>query len=609
MIRLIVRCGDETLRFELPGTEAAVGSSTDNDIVIPFAGISRQHARLVPAEGGLLVRDLASRNGVIADGVRVEETLLKIGRAVHLGPATLSLEDGSTSDVVLAIRMKRQPRRERGLGSTGADPALVDSRSPGAALKVIRAFAASKSLTRSSSRHRLLSESREILGAISLTHFSLEASGDFAIAESDGPLPDDALLKEIAGEKPSRKRKELSMIERTSPHALLLARLGSAGILALFPEPVMDEWKKDFFGFLSSMLLQRKGGTAPAAEIAIPDHALRVPTQMVVGSSISMGRLMKELAATVHSPLDILILGETGTGKELLARTIHESGPTPGGPFVAINCAAIPSELLESELFGVQGRVATGVDPRQGLFVKAHGGSIFLDEIGELAMTLQAKLLRFFQEREVLPLGANTPRRIVVRVISASNRDLYQRVQDGAFRADLFYRLRSLQFHLPPLRERKEDIPQLVLEFVERAAEEYGKEVRGVSRRALDLLIQHDWPGNIRELEIEIRRSVLVCPTGSSLQSEHLGTLKWLLRKASAVQPEAAPAVGAGPASSDAKVPDTLQKRLDDVERSAIEEALQRSSGNRSLAARLLGITRNGLTMKLARLGRSLRSK
>lgn len=608
MIRLIVRCGDETLKFELPASEAAVGSSTDNDIVIPYAGISRRHARLVPADGGLLVRDLASRNGVMAEGVRVGETLLKIGRAVHLGPATLSLEDGSTSDVVLAIRVKNRPGRESGRRSTSADPALMDAESPGAALKLIRALAAPKGLGRPRSRHRLLSESRQVLGAGSLTHFTIETSGDFSIIESDGPLPDGAQLKEITTEKAVRKRKELSVMEGVSPHVLLLARFGPAGVLALFPEPLIDEWKKDFFGFLSSILLQRKGGATPAAAIALPDHPLRVPPQMVVGSSISMGRLMKELAATVHSPLDILILGETGTGKELLATTIHESGPNPGGPFVAINCAAIPSELLESELFGVQGRVATGVDPRQGLFVKAHGGSIFLDEIGELAMTLQAKLLRFIQEREVLPLGASTPRKINVRVISASNRDLYERVQEGAFRADLFYRLRALQFHLPPLRERKEDIPQLVLEFVERAAEEYGKDIRGVSRRALDLLVRHDWPGNIRELEIEIRRSVLVCPNGSALQSEHLGTVKWLLRKAAGVQ-AASSAAESAPAAADPSGPDTLRKRLDDVERRAIEEALHKASGNRSLAARLLGITRNGLTMKLSRLGRSQRSK
>jgi two-component system response regulator AtoC len=372
-------------------------------------------------------------------------------------------------------------------------------------------------------------------------------------------------------------------------------------LVAVFPVGFRTlPWIHDFLEFAAHRLL--RDTTPPASETPAPtDGDLVVPDGMVIGDSPAIAKLMTNLRATVRSRLDVLLLGETGTGKELFARLIHASGPSATGPFVAINCAAIPSELLEAELFGVVGRVATGVDPKPGHFLQADGGSIFLDEIGELTDPLQAKLLRVLQEREILSLGALAPRRINVRVIAASNSDLYGRTRSGRFRADLYYRLRGLQFHIPPLRERPEDIPALVLSFVSRACTTYGKSIAGVSRRALSLLMTHSWPGNVRELQNEVERAVLLCHTGGVLQSEHFAPVKRLVETAP-------PATEAPDSDSDTPpriedAPLDLQARVNAVEKQAILDALRQTLGNRSKAAQLLGITRNGLSMKMTRLG------
>jgi transcriptional regulator with PAS, ATPase and Fis domain len=294
-----------------------------------------------------------------------------------------------------------------------------------------------------------------------------------------------------------------------------------------------------------------------------------------------------------RSDLSVLLTGETGTGKEMFARLIHDSSSRAAGPFIAINCAAIPAELLEYELFGIGGRVATGVDAREGFFVQAHGGTLFLDEIGDLPERLQPKLLRALQEREVLAVGGSAPRKVDVRAVAASNRDLERLVKEGLFRADLFYRLRGIELRLPPLRERREDLPALLLAFAARAAAKYGKRVRGVSRRALSTLLSHDWPGNVRELESLIERAVLLCPDGGTLQREHLGIVE---------TDHAEPIQTALPVALPGPEEETLQAQVDAVEREAILRALAAAKGNKSKAARLLGITRNGLALKMERL-------
>jgi transcriptional regulator with PAS, ATPase and Fis domain len=351
---------------------------------------------------------------------------------------------------------------------------------------------------------------------------------------------------------------------------------------------------------------------------------------MVLGDSRLIRELMLQIAATLRSDRSVLLSGETGSGKEMVAKLIHRSSATAGGPFLGVNCAAIPGELLESELFGVEARVATGVDARPGLFVRAEGGTLFLDEIGDMPERLQAKLLRVLQEREVWPLGSGKARPVTARVIAASNRALEKEVAAGRFRRDLFYRLRGLHFHVPPLRRRREDLPALIHELATRAAEKFEKRISGVTRRALERLLDYDWPGNVRELEHAMERAVLLCPSGLPLEPEHFPVLTATSAAAeggddtsdsTAPVPYATPATGLsfdaepGAGSADGagqgagrEEPEEaafrpLQKRVDEVERQAIREALKAAAGVKTRAAELLGVTRNGLAMKMKRLG------
>jgi len=221
-----------------------------------------------------------------------------------------------------------------------------------------------------------------------------------------------------------------------------------------------------------------------------------------------MQRLFEVLPAIAASPSTVLILGETGTGKEVMARTLHELSPRKEGPFVAVNCGALPDTLLESELFGYRAGAFTGANrDKPGRFAMAKGGTLLLDEIGEISPALQVRLLRVLQERSYEPLGATATEKADVRVMAASNRDLAARVREGKFREDLYYRINVVRLELPPLRRRMEDLPLLASQFVERFNRIQGKAVGGISREALALLMAHDWPGNVRELENIIERA------------------------------------------------------------------------------------------------------
>jgi len=327
-------------------------------------------------------------------------------------------------------------------------------------------------------------------------------------------------------------------------------------------------------------------------------HGLVFPDGYVPGGSAAIASLYEQLRPLVQSDLPVLVLGETGVGKECVARILHLSSPRRGGPFVAVNCAAIPTDLLEAEMFGIGRGVATGVVERPGKFQQAQGGTLLLDEIGEMPGPLQAKLLRALQQREVQPVGG-APVAVDIRVVAATNSDLNRRMEEGLFRRDLYYRVAGYALQVPALRERREDLPALVEALLRGFARQAGKAVRGITVRALRALGAYGWPGNVRELEHEVRRLVYLCPQGQAIESAMLSplVLAALLPVATA-DPTVSPLEPAAEGASLA-----LDARLAQVERRLIEEALARSGGNRSEAARRLGISRNGLALKLERLG------
>ncbi len=304
----------------------------------------------------------------------------------------------------------------------------------------------------------------------------------------------------------------------------------------------------------------------------------------LVSRSPLMQKIFEILPAIAASPSTVLILGETGTGKELVARTIHELSPVCNGPFLPVNCSALPDTLLESELFGYKAGAFTGANKdKPGRFSLARGGSLFLDEIGEISPALQVRLLRVLQERTYEPLGATRTETTDARIIAATSKDLTELTRKGVFREDLYYRVNVVRVELPPLRRRKEDIPLLVEQFVERFNRLQGKSIGGIGAEALSLIMAHHWPGNVRELENVIERSFIMCSEGL-IGIEHL--------------PDEMKAHCA-PAGMDSDV----RSFHNFIDIQSIRNALERNGYNRLSAAKELGIHKTTLFRRMKRLG------
>jgi len=319
------------------------------------------------------------------------------------------------------------------------------------------------------------------------------------------------------------------------------------------------------------------------------------PFARIIGCSSSMRQLFVSLRKLARSSATVLIQGETGVGKELVARALHSEGARREQTFVEVNCAAIPAELLENELFGHESEAFTGANGRRvGKIEAANGGTLFLDEVGELDLSSQAKLLRVLQNRRVERLGGNQAVPVDVRVVAATNRNLAEEVEAGRFRADLYYRLSVCPIYVAPLREREEDIPPLVQHFVELAARAEERPCPAVSRDAMELLVGYDWPGNARELENVIRRATI------GLEGEVL-TANDLSAYVRGHGHEVAAAVDLGTALAHGSEAELLPLR--DVERRHVALALERCHGNLSEAARALGIGRTTLYRKIERYG------
>jgi DNA-binding NtrC family response regulator len=322
-----------------------------------------------------------------------------------------------------------------------------------------------------------------------------------------------------------------------------------------------------------------------------------------------MQEVYKTIGQIAGKEVNVLITGESGTGKELVARAIYNHSLRSTRPFLSINCAAIPESLLESELFGHERGAYTGAEHRRiGRFEQAHTGTIFLDEIGDMPIHVQAKILRFIQEGEIQRLGGSETIRVDVRMLAATNKNLESGVKDGWFREDLYYRLNVVTIHLPPLRERREDIPHLVSYFLSRFTRELHKEVLGVSREAMEALVNYRWPGNIRELENAIKRAMVICK-GNEILPEHL--------------PEQITATDRAREQAGEELENTLGPLLDRlfeaitkaikgnptldiismIEKGMIERAVRLTCGNKVQAASMLGINRNTLRNKMERYG------
>jgi len=359
-----------------------------------------------------------------------------------------------------------------------------------------------------------------------------------------------------------------------------LKRAGASDVLPAAPD---REGDRDLFKLIDRL------PRANARRTPAKRPGLQPPVHGIVSSGPEMREVYALIDVAARSRATVLVTGETGTGKELVAHAIHESGPRHRAPFIPINCAAFAETLLESELFGHTRGAFTGADrDRTGLFEEAQGGTLFLDEVGETSGPFQAKLLRVLQEREIRRVGDSRNRRIDVRVLAATNRDLLHVSNGGAFRRDLYYRLAVFPIHLPPLRKRPADIVPLAEHFLALYGQREARPGISLSPEAARLLQSHLWPGNVRELENEIHRALTLAEPGEALTASHFSqTLSGILE----------------PIEANLRAAETLRETMDRIEAWLIRQALSRHGNRRAATARWLGITREGLYKKMKRLG------
>ncbi len=553
-----------------------IGRASGADLRIDHPSVSRRHAEL--RVGPVVwIEDVGSANGT-----RVGERVLRSGEAIELaidqpvqiGSALLVLQHGVSagrprriwSHGFFEARLEEECARAERTGQTFAVMRVAGD--PGVNLRVLEERVS-----------RLL------------------RAGDVVAQYGPGEL--EAILPAIAPTDAAAVRDKIAVELAT---AGLPARLG----LSSFP----------------------REGRTPEELVAVAGRQAHPPATADGPGEVRLGGAMARLAPLIErvaqGNITVLLLGETGVGKEVLAGVIHRTSPRSARPFVAINCASLSEALLESELFGFERGAFTGASQAKlGLIESADGGTVFLDEIGELPLSLQAKLLRVLQEHTVQRIGALRPRPVSVRFVAATNRDLEAEVARGHFRADLFFRLNAVSLVIPPLRERRDEIPTLTTSFLREAAALYGRVPPAMSEQAATLLLGYPWPGNLRELRNVLERAVLLC-TGPRIEPEHLPVDKLtqdvvVPAFAPATPPaQASPAWASdrnltgppptGPADSPQpalRTPDEtgLRSQVRELERQRIVDALGRCAGNQSQAARLLGISRQTLIARIEAFG------
>ncbi len=598
-----------------PGTNQ-LGSLANNEIALPANGVSRLHARLMLVDGELEVEDLASKNGTFVAGRKVERARLLPGQVVRFGPVPLKFQELHRDDAELAIAFEPAIADQTGTVPIVQSPARGLAASMAAQwLRVAEVF-----------HYHLYGKPEGDLGAalgVLVDELHLEGAGILEIPEDQYPIvlaasgqvaraATDELRRVCTAYLASSMRSDVffkTTAETSPPMTLTVLRSPGVDPLVLvlwggFPGRANCEQ-------LLRVLVRMVGPCRPRLEPSGGERRPRdfpglvFPPDYVDAQSAAMNKIYRLMQTLALGDLPILIVGETGVGKEYLSQILHGSSPRRKGPFVAINCAAIPAELLEAELFGIGEGVATGVSAKEGRLQLADGGTIFLDEIGDMSADLQAKLLRALQEKEVHPVGRD-PVPVDVRVLAATNQDLSKRIEDGSFRSDLYYRLAGYMLEIPPLRDRPEDVPALVEHFLRTCAKELGRPIRGLTVRALRLLCDYPWPGNVRELSNEVRRAVYLCPENRTVESSILSQ---------AIRDHEPPEPGENRGDSsllETQETDDLPPsmglgldslNLEQLESQAIEEGLRRCDYNQVQAAKLLGISRQSLRRRMERFG------
>ncbi|MCU0303983.1 MAG: sigma 54-dependent Fis family transcriptional regulator [Thermoanaerobaculales bacterium] len=594
------------LSYDLVDGEHVVGAGNGCELAITGPGVSRRHALLSVADGVMSVRDLGSRNGTYVNGRKVEERAVDEGDWIGFGPAVLYVVRIHPDDARVAIPL--HPGRRRGEGrddTTAVEPmARRADDEPPSWVNLLSSLAAGLIGAEHPDQAEALELLRREVRADGACLTEWGGQGDPVVLCACGSIVEGERLAALAAELGELTAAGGAGANVTSGRLdgeppVAWAAAAPAGATPYLLALTGDFPHRRAAGALLEAALRMLLHSAPEpvhidpGRLTLSPPGLEFSPRHVVGRSAAITAVYAQLRQLLRGDIPVLITGETGVGKEHVAETLHASSPRARGPFVAVNCAAIPSDLLEAELFGIESGVATGVTARKGKFQLARGGFLFLDEIGDMSLELQAKLLRALQQLEIHPLGARSPEPIDVRIITATNTDLQALIAGNRFRRDLYYRVAGFTVHVPPLRARRDDIPAFVEHFMRLYAEEIGKPVRGITVKALNALAAAPWPGNVRELEHEVRRLVYLCPENQAIDSTMLS--------ASVLYPSIDEHLAELDLASDLD----LDAATATLERKLIAAALARTKGNRSKAAQLLGISRNGLALKMDRLGLS----
>jgi DNA-binding NtrC family response regulator len=570
VLKVLSEDGALVRRFPLAAGEHVVGSGPDVDIVLEPTGVSRRHASIrVLADGGAVVSDLASKNGTRLAGRPVREAAVDQFAIVSFGPVQAALHpaDASREKILLPPqdggKTERAGLNRRAPSTEGLDPL---ERLAGTLEEELPALAAGLS-TPAETASALVQRWSGVLplGRVEILRDSPAGEVVVAAASTAGLFP-----KATAG------------LDVEGPDGWKVRLRAPAAV----PLPSLAPLLRLVLGLLAARSRRRPAGLSAIETGRNESPASPIPPPAGLGAETS--RLYRAAGKVARGDVPVLILGESGVGKEVLSRWIHARSRRASGPFLALNCAALPRDLLEAELFGIERGVATGVEARPGLLERAGGGTVFLDEIGDMAPETQAKVLRVLESTSLYRVGGRVPMPVDVRFVAATNRDLEALVEEGGFRRDLFHRLAAFQVTLPPLRERREEIPGLAARFFHRELERNGVSSPGITRTALGALVRHAWPGNVRELQNEIAKAVLLLEPGEPLDVQHLSERVRVLARAEQ---------GARPPLL------TLDEAVRRAEREAFSVALASSGGDAACAMEILGVSRTTWYRKLKDLG------
>ena len=584
--RVLARFDDQTFRANLKAGRNVLGSDPSCDVCLPNATVSRRHAAVTVEGKRTVLEDLGSTNGTLLRSQRITEVELEPKDIFVVGRVVVLLEEIPDDDLEVGIDMGDEGT-PRPPGDAPSDPGFrehTESFSPVDHFTLDHLPKVLGHLQQSPERQQVAQKvGQSLYETMPVTAVEIIEKGQDS--SLDGPDTGADAGDGAGGEDEASGEKNRGVLysargehEGQGDQAWIEAASSRCQVRACFyKKSAADHYRPvvESALLLLSLADQVRGGEAPRTVMsATQADRPQPPTVEPVVEEI-----YEQAERVARGDVGVMIYGESGTGKEVLARFLHGASPRAGQPLVAINCASLPRDLLEAELFGVEKGVATGVEARPGKFESADQGTLFLDEIGDMAAETQAKILRVLQEKEVFRIGGHTPRPARARVIAATNRPIQKMIADGTFRADLYHRIATWEVELPPLRSRRGDIPNLAAYFLTQEADRYGIRVRGISRAALRALRHYRWPGNIRQLKNEISRAVLFLENDELLDTGRLS---------------------AGMRGDDTQhIGGSLQEILEAVERDEIISALDATSGDTSLAAEQLQISRPTLYRRI----------